>query len=80
MKKILFFIILILSVTSYAQEENISDIVSGKVQNASNDQKLQNVHIINLSQVVGTITNDEGDFKIQAKVNDTLYFSYIYNH
>lgn len=77
MKKILFFIVLILSVTSYAQEENISDIVSGKVQNASNDQKLQNVHIINLSQVVGTITNDEGDFKIQAKVNDTLYFSYI---
>ncbi len=77
MKKILFFIVLILSVTSYAQEENISDIVSGKVQNASNDQKLQNVHIINLSQVVGTITNNEGDFKIQAKVNDTLYFSYI---
>ena len=62
---------------SYSQEENISDIVSGKVQNASNDQKLQNVHIINLSQVVGTITNNEGDFKIQAKVNDTLYFSYI---
>lgn len=77
MKKILFFISLIISTMSYSQKESISDIVSGKVQNASNDQKLQNVHIINLSQVVGTITNDEGDFKIQAKVNDTLYFSYI---
>ncbi|GGX30602.1 carboxypeptidase-like regulatory domain-containing protein [Aquimarina muelleri] len=77
MKRILFFITLILSISTYAQEEDISGIVSGKVQNASNDRILQNVHVINLSQVVGTITNNEGDFKIQAKVNDTLYFSYI---
>lgn len=51
--------------------------VSGKVLNAANDLKLENVHILNLTQVVGTITDTEGSFTIPAKVNDTLYFSYI---
>ncbi len=73
MKKVLFYIFLILSITTYAQEET----VSGKVLNAATDQKLENVHIVNLTQVIGTITNSEGDFNIKAKVNDTLYFSYI---
>ncbi|GAA4279217.1 carboxypeptidase-like regulatory domain-containing protein [Aquimarina mytili] len=81
MKRILLYIALILtSITSYAQDDTPkqeSGTVSGKVLNASTDKKLENVHIVNLSQVIGTITNDEGDFSIQAKVNDTLYFTYI---
>ncbi len=75
MKRILFYILFI-STTTYAQVDNLG-VIKGKVLNASTDQKLENVHIINLSQVIGTITNNEGDFSIQAKVNDTLYFSYI---
>src|SRR5680860_1132079 len=53
------------------------DIVTGKVLNASNDLPLERVNIVNLNQVKGTTTNDSGDFKIQATVNDTLYFSYL---
>ncbi|TSE09281.1 MULTISPECIES: carboxypeptidase-like regulatory domain-containing protein [Aquimarina] len=76
MKRILFYIALIIGITSFAQDNN-SEAVSGKVLNAATDQTLENVHIVNLSQVIGTITDDSGNFNIPAKVNDTLYFSYI---
>ncbi|WP_109298694.1 carboxypeptidase-like regulatory domain-containing protein [Aquimarina sp. AU474] len=75
MKNILFYILLISGITAFAQ--NDPGIVTGKVLNAATDQKLENVHIVNLSQVIGTITNKDGDFTIKAQVNDTLYFSYI---
>ena len=67
-----FFIILFSTSALQAQ-----DIVSGKVLNASNDLPLENVNIVNLNQVKGTTTTEEGDFEIQATVNDTLYFSYL---
>ncbi|WP_299441758.1 carboxypeptidase-like regulatory domain-containing protein [uncultured Aquimarina sp.] len=76
MRRILIYIILITGISTYAQDTT-SETVSGKVLNASTDIKLQNVHVVNLSQVIGTITNQEGDFEIKAKVNDTLYFTYI---
>jgi hypothetical protein len=47
------------------------------VLNASNDVALFNVHVINLNTVKGTLTGGEGEFKIKASVNDTLYFSYL---
>ncbi len=80
MKRILLYIVLIASITTYAQDETpetTSGSVTGKVLNASTDKILESVHIVNLSQVIGTITNDQGDFSIKAKVNDTLYFTYI---
>ncbi|MCF4102774.1 carboxypeptidase-like regulatory domain-containing protein [Gillisia sp. M10.2A] len=54
-----------------------TDIVTGKVLNASNDKPLENVHIVNLNQVKGTTSSEEGDFELAATVNDTLYFSYL---
>ncbi len=47
------------------------------VVNAQTDLPLESVHVINLNQVVGTITNSKGEFSISAAVNDTLYFSYL---
>ncbi|AXT55807.1 carboxypeptidase-like regulatory domain-containing protein [Aquimarina sp. MMG015] len=76
MKRFLIYILLIVGISINAQETD-SQTVSGKVLNASTDSKLQSVHVVNLSQVIGTITNKEGDFEIKAKVNDTLYFTYI---
>lgn len=52
-------------------------VVTGIVQSASNDRILENVNIVNLNQVVGATTNEDGKFEIRAEVNDTLYFSYI---
>lgn len=51
--------------------------ITGLVQNSANDKTLSNVHIINLNSIKGVITNNDGQFKINAKVNDTLYFSYL---
>jgi len=51
--------------------------VSGVVLNAANDLPLENVNLVNLNQVKGTITDEKGHFEIVAAVNDTLYFSYL---
>ncbi len=80
MKRILLYILFITGITTYAQEDTpdtTSGSISGNVLNAATERTLENVHIVNLSQVIGTITDNDGGFSIQAKVNDTLYFSYI---
>ncbi len=59
----------------YSQDSK--NIVRGKVESESSKTLLQNVHVLNLSKVVGTITDNEGVFEINASVSDTLYFSYI---
>lgn len=74
MKKILFlFALCLTTVWGFAQD----DLVNGIVLNDANDQALENVNIVNLNQVIGTVSDTKGGFKIPAKVNDTLYFSYL---
>ena len=75
MKKLILFLVFILvTMTSFGQEDVV---VKGVVMNDANDALLENVNIVNLNQVIGTTTNEEGEFAIRAKVNDTLYFSYL---
>ena len=47
------------------------------VENSSDNKPISSVHVINLTQVVGVITNKQGKFEIPAKLNDTLYLSYL---
>lgn len=47
------------------------------VVNAQTEKTMESVHVINLNQVVGTITNEKGAFTITAAVNDTLYISFL---
>lgn len=75
MKKIIIFITLSISTLTFSQQQ--IEIVKGSVQSETSKSILQNVHVLNLNKVKGTITSSEGEFEIQAKVNDTLYFSYI---
>jgi len=51
--------------------------LAGFVENAANNSPLASVHVINLSQVIGVITDKAGKFEIPAKLNDTLYLSYL---
>lgn len=75
MKKIFLLLLLgFITTTSWSQDETT---ISGKVLNASNNVALINVHVVNLNTVKGTLSGDEGEFKIRASVNDTLYFSYL---
>ena len=75
MKKIIIFITLTISTLTFSQEQ--TETVKGNVQSETSKSILQNVHVLNLTKVKGTITNNNGEFQIQAKLNDTLYFSYI---
>ena len=68
----LIFILIIFSKLFYAQEK-----VVGVIENDADSKPISNVHVINLNSVVGTISNKEGVFEIDANVNDTLFFSYL---
>ena len=75
MRKFLTLLFCLLCTITYSQDSK--NRVRGKVQSESSKSILQNVHVLNLSKVFGTITDGEGIFEINASVNDTLYFSYI---
>ncbi|APU69701.1 MAG: carboxypeptidase-like regulatory domain-containing protein [Bacteroidota bacterium] len=72
MKKVLLLFLLSFSAISYAQ-----DTIRGTIMNAADDKPIENVHIVNLNQVVGSVSDEKGEFQLQATVNDTLYFSYL---
>ncbi len=78
-KKVLFVAGLILCHSwIQAQDEPGREMLqefSARVVNAQTDEPLESVHVVN--QVIGTITNADGQFTIPATVNDTLYFSYL---
>lgn len=80
MQKNLLFLLLVCSFWGFSQEETTTQETrdfEALVINAQTSTPLESVHVVNLNQVVGTITNDKGEFTIPAAVNDTLYFSYL---
>lgn len=79
-----YYFLLLLSLgffTPIFAQENEEEIMEGEISavviNAQTDAPLESVHVVNLNQVVGTITNKKGEFTLKAAVNDTLYFSYL---
>lgn len=60
-----------------AQNSERTEKVSGTVLDDTKSKPLQNVNIINLNSVKGTITNDKGVFEMNVAVNDTLHISLI---
>ncbi|MDC6384875.1 carboxypeptidase-like regulatory domain-containing protein [Flagellimonas taeanensis] len=80
MRRILLTFFALVSLHGFAQDEvenqEVGEITA-TVINAQSDMPLESVHVINLNQVKGTITNQNGKFTIPAAVNDTLYLSYL---
>lgn len=80
MKRLLCFTFLLLGTLVFSQE-NEEDTQTGEivatVLNAQTNFPLESVHVINLNKVIGTITNQDGEFRITAAVNDTLYLTYL---
>ena len=74
MKIKLFLLILITLFTTILSSQ---EKVVGVIENDADSKPISNVHVINLNKVVGVISNKDGEFEIQAEVNDTLYFSYL---
>lgn len=73
-KHLILFTLLFIATIGFAQEKTT---VKGIVVNSADDSILESVNIVNLNQVVGTSTNDKGEFEIRAQANDTLHFSYL---
>jgi len=71
LKQTLLFFILIFSYSSISSQ---SVEIQGRIK-SNND--VENVHVINKTAQVFTITNNEGLFNIMAKLNDTIVFSSI---
>lgn len=80
MQKYLLLFLLVFSFLGFSQDnstDNAEHEIQAIVINAQTNFPLESVHVVNLNKVVGTITNTEGEFKIRATVNDTLYFSFL---
>ncbi|PKP44048.1 MAG: hypothetical protein CVT96_03150 [Bacteroidetes bacterium HGW-Bacteroidetes-13] len=78
MRKALLYSILLMftflwTTVSYSQTQK----VSGVIIDSGTDKPIDNVNILNLSKVLGTISNEKGEFEIYAQANDTLYFSFL---
>lgn len=69
---LLFLIVSILSSSTIFSQNLVAT-----VENSSDNKPISSVHVINLTQVVGVITDKQGKFEIPAKLNDTLYLSYL---
>jgi len=85
-KKISLLILLISSFTSFSQtvvgdtikiEDSQTIDLRGRVIDGITQKPLKGAHIFNMNSVTGTVSNNEGAFTILAKVNDTIFLSYI---
>ncbi len=80
MNRFLLFVFLLCGVYVFSQEtENVQPVeeIQATVINAQTSFPLESVHVINLNQVKGVITDPDGKFTILAAVNDTLYLTYL---
>lgn len=77
MSRLLAFFLIFVTISGFAQDANKNSSISAIVVNAQSDALMESVHVVNLNQVKGTITNERGEFSITAAVNDTLYLSFL---
>lgn len=77
MGRFLAFFLCIISFAAFSQENPENGSISAIVINAQTEVRMESVHVVNLNQVTGTITNEKGEFAITAAVNDTLYLSFL---
>lgn len=77
MRYFIVFFITLFSVQLNAQNDSLVTKLQGTVYHAETRLPMNNVHIINTTRVIGTVSDGNGYFEINAKVNDTLLFSYL---
>lgn len=80
MRHYLLLILSVFGLLTFAQETKTPQEptrVQATIISSSTKEPLSEANIVNLNQVIGTTTDDNGIFDIRAKVNDTLHLSYI---
>ena len=69
MRKILLFLSCAINTFVWSQQ---SEAVLGIVENENTQLSMETVHVLNLTQVIGTTTDRSGKFELPAALNDTL--------
>ena len=81
MRYFVVFLCLIVTFFSFSQTKKDTIVtvqkVKGTVVNIENLLPMNNVHVINTTQVKGSITNGSGEFEVEGVVNDTIIFTYF---
>ncbi|MFP4845760.1 carboxypeptidase-like regulatory domain-containing protein [Winogradskyella sp. PE311] len=80
MRYLLILFLCFSTVSSFSQDSTSAKTpktVKGTIISSSTDGSLSEVNIVNINQVVGTATDDNGEFEIKANANDTLHLSYL---
>jgi len=75
MKRLITFSLMLLAV--FMASNTIAQKVSGTVSSASDGQQLIGVNVQVKGTSVGTVTDEEGKYSIDADANSTLIFSYV---
>ena len=73
MKKIYLLFVLLISSTVFSQKIQLKGII----QNAIDSTNLSGATILDLNSSVGILSDKQGKFSINTKVNDTVYISYV---
>ena len=72
MRKIWVVVLILFACKGFSQQD-----FNAVVENETTGLPMSSVHVLNLTQVIGSITDQKGVFQIKAQTNDTLYFSYL---
>lgn len=70
-----YFVVFLLMLVSGAVSAQKTQSVTGTIVNDGTLLPVAHVNVININKVKGTITDDRGNFTIEATVNDTLHLS-----
>ena len=74
--KIALFLVFLTGLFRLSAQEPV--LIDGSVE--SDSVQLQDIHVLNMSTRQGTITNQNGQFRVTVSVNDTLIISGIQFH
>ncbi len=77
MRYLIVFFIFFLSLSATAQDNPISQKVSGTIINDYSLLPIPNANVININKVKGVVTNAKGFFELEVSVNDTLHISIL---
>ena len=77
MRYFVAFLFFLTTSISFGQTEILQNKAKGTIINASTLMPLSNVNIINVNKVKGAVSNNKGNFEIDANPTDTLHITMI---
>ena len=76
-KKIILLVLISCHFVLISQETEKKQKLTGRIIDVKTRFPLKSAHILNMNTVIGTVTNQYGEFEITATKNDTIHISYI---